>query len=337
MFDVSLIICSHNPRSDYLGRVLKSLQGQTLPSKQWELLLIDNASSPPLAASWDLSWHPHSRHILEEEPGLVAARQRGMRETRSDLIVFIDDDNVINEDYLSRVLDIKANWPALGAWGSGAIIPEYESAPAAYVKDLLQYLALRETDKAHWANVIPCYQATPWGAGMCVRSAVAAAYCRLYKDSTILVSGRRSGSLLSGEDVEIAYVACRLGFGMGIFPELKLTHLIAKERVLPEYLLKLCEGVGTSDALLEHKWFGTFPQSRLRPRILMGIIKNLIVRRDFDRRIYLAKQRSLAAARRIILSSRLREGIDIGTRPSSNDQRGRRPEKSAAPPLTHRL
>jgi hypothetical protein len=45
---LSVILCTHNPRPDYLSRVLASLRGQTLPAEQWEFLLIDNASRQPL-------------------------------------------------------------------------------------------------------------------------------------------------------------------------------------------------------------------------------------------------------------------------------------------------
>ncbi len=61
MLELSVIICAHNPRPHYLGRVLEALRSQTLPKQQWELLLIDNSSSTPLRAQWDISWHPNGR------------------------------------------------------------------------------------------------------------------------------------------------------------------------------------------------------------------------------------------------------------------------------------
>src|SRR5262245_54996167 len=63
---VSTILCTHNPRSNYLGRVLEALCAQTLPLNQWELLLVDNASRQPIAPAWNLSWHPHARHVHED-------------------------------------------------------------------------------------------------------------------------------------------------------------------------------------------------------------------------------------------------------------------------------
>src|SRR6266481_7107559 len=97
---VSVIICAHNPRPDYLGRALEALKGQTLSKDQWELLLVDNASKENLAERFDLSWHPHARHIREDELGLTPARLRGITESIGKLLVFVDDDNVLSLDYL---------------------------------------------------------------------------------------------------------------------------------------------------------------------------------------------------------------------------------------------
>jgi glycosyltransferase involved in cell wall biosynthesis len=45
---VSVVIPTHNPRIDYLRRVLEALRVQTLPRQQWELLVVDNGSKQPL-------------------------------------------------------------------------------------------------------------------------------------------------------------------------------------------------------------------------------------------------------------------------------------------------
>src|SRR6266487_2314818 len=97
---ISVIICTHNPRPDYLLRVLDALKAQTLPTEQFELLLIDNASTEPLASTWDLSWHPCSRIIRENDVGLTSARLRGIRESLASMLIFVDDDNVLAKDYL---------------------------------------------------------------------------------------------------------------------------------------------------------------------------------------------------------------------------------------------
>ena len=155
----------------------------------------------------------------------------------------------------------------------------------------MSFFAIRIADKPHWSNVYPCIQANPWGAGSCVRAKVADAYRRMSANSSILISGRKGGSLFSSEDIEIAWVACDIGLAMGVFPELSLTHLISKERVSREYILKIIEGWKASEILLAYKWNGDLPNSPLRPRGLLSILKNLIVQKGMHRHTYLAHTR----------------------------------------------
>src|SRR6266571_8013370 len=108
---LSVIICCHNPRMDYLARVLKALKAQTLSTDNWELLVVDNTSKDPVSASHDISWHPDARHVCERKLGLTHARLRGIAESSADLLVFVDDDNLLEPDYLERAIAIGQTWP----------------------------------------------------------------------------------------------------------------------------------------------------------------------------------------------------------------------------------
>jgi len=307
---LSVIICTHNPRPPYLRRVLAALREQTFPKEKWEFFLVDNASRQPVSIEWDISWHPNARHVSEPELGLSTARLRGIREASSDLLIFVDDDNVLDADYLSAAVRIGREWPKLGTWGSAVTVPEFEVQPSKYVTNIVPYLALRQVDQARWSN-FPSIEATPWGAGLCLRRAVAEAYCKLSLESRMVISGRKGSVLLSGDDVELSYVACRLGLGLGIFPELKLTHLIPRERVEKSYLLRIVEGTSVSNALLAYKWKGDRPRSPLTVIGLLSILKNLLLLRGIDREIYLAKLRATVKARRMTGAN---EGVDQAIR-----------------------
>ncbi|MDP2136577.1 MAG: glycosyltransferase, partial [Candidatus Didemnitutus sp.] len=95
---LSVIICAHNPDQGRLQRVLDALRTQTMPGPDWELLLIDNASHPPLTGRLDLSWHPLARICVENQLGLTWARLRGKTESTAALLVYVDDDNVLAPD-----------------------------------------------------------------------------------------------------------------------------------------------------------------------------------------------------------------------------------------------
>jgi glycosyltransferase involved in cell wall biosynthesis len=300
VLQASVIICAHNPRSDYFGRVLASLRDQTLPLDNWELLIIDNASKMPLASDWHISWHPTGRHLVESELGVAEARRRGIREARADLIVFVDDDNVLDKSYLTQAVGIGRDWPLLGAWGSGSIQADFEVRPSESVMEFSHYLALRETASPQWSNVASCVQAMPWGAGLCVRKAVAVGYCQLCERSSIQITGRVGSATLSGEDREIALSCCAQGFGFGIFPDLKIIHLIPRHRVSEDYIVRLVEGTTLSDLLLDYKWLNIIPASPLRVRVLLSVLKTLLLHSGIDRRMRFASVRALAKANRII-------------------------------------
>jgi glycosyltransferase involved in cell wall biosynthesis len=300
MIETSVIICTHDPRDDFLSRVLNALRSQTLPTTKWELLLVDNASKGALERKWNISWHPHGRHLQEDKLGLLWARQRAIRQSRGNTLVFVDDDNVLHQEYLERAIHLGETWSILGAWGAGAIKPEFEVEPAKHLLELTPYLALRNVPVPRWTNVLPCIDATPWGAGLCVRRHVAESYCEMATDGRIPITGRRGTVLLSGDDVEVSFVACNLGMGVATFPELQLTHLIPKERISERYLLRIREGTETSNILLAYKWLGIMPRSPLSMRSVLALAKNLATTRGVHRRLHVAGWRAALNARKII-------------------------------------
>ena len=121
---LSVIICTHNPKIQLLREVLNALKTQTLDPSTWALLIVDNASGKPLQNQLDLSWHPQAKVVSEEILGLTHARLRGIQEQPSDIIVYVDDDNILQNDYLANVIQIADRYPWLGAWG-GNLIPRY--------------------------------------------------------------------------------------------------------------------------------------------------------------------------------------------------------------------
>ncbi|MBV8886846.1 MAG: glycosyltransferase family 2 protein, partial [Chroococcidiopsidaceae cyanobacterium CP_BM_RX_35] len=165
---ISVITCSHNPRLDYLEKVLAALKSQTLLLEEWEYLLIDNANEHLLSAKIDLSWHPNARHIREDKLGLTPARLRGIQEAQAKLLVFVDDDNVLDIDYLAVALQISKDWSVLGAWG-GEIRGEFETPPPDWAKPYLINLGIRELQQDQWSNLLHQHETTPCGAGICVR------------------------------------------------------------------------------------------------------------------------------------------------------------------------
>ena len=302
MFAISVIICSHNPRAPYLRRVLDALRAQTLPAKDWELLLIDNASGEPLAGQFDLAWQPNARHVRENKIGLTPARLRGIAESKGDLLVFVDDDNVLRADYLQACLKISADYPQLGAWG-GSCLPEFEVEPTAEVRPWLAGLLIEKLSEPHIAKIPRGGPALPPGAGMAVRRAVALNYReQVLRDPLRQALGRTGKKLAAGEDSDMALCSAAFNLGTGRFPELELTHLIPARRVTLEYLEGIHEGFGYSGVILSaiHDKEARNPgpvKNALKPLLLP--IKLLAQGKSrVERRLKLAEERGKRAALR---------------------------------------
>jgi len=299
---ISVIICTHNPRSDYLNRVLESLKSQILSKDMWELLLVDNASEKVLSSEIDLDWHPQGHHIREDQLGLTSARLRGIQESQAETLVFVDDDNVLEIDYLANVLQISKDYSFLGAWG-GQTIPEFEETPPEWTKPFWISLAIREFNEDHWSNLVNQYQTTPCGAGMCIRKFIAEKYAELVKhDSRRKGMDRKGEKLTSYGDSDMAFTACDMGLGIGRFAKLKLTHLMPPERLQEEYLLRLIESSTYSGVIVE-SYRGKLPQGN---KSGLGKFADWIrfLRMSFrEKRFYRAYQRGLKAALQEIGSS----------------------------------
>jgi glycosyltransferase involved in cell wall biosynthesis len=246
----SVIICAHNPRLDFLGRALEGLRSQTLPREEWELLLIDNASTEPLADRVDLTWQPNARHIREMSLGLTQARLRGIVEAKGELLVFVDDDNVLKPDYLAHARAIANEHPTLGVW-SGTVRAEFEQPPPEWTRPYWASLPVREVLQDEKSRPAMDTPGLPYGAGMCVRREAASGYRKQLLQSTTRQSLDRKGqSLSSAGDVDLALTACDLGMDVGLFARLELSHLIPPERLTETYLVRLRRGVMMSLWLL---------------------------------------------------------------------------------------
>lgn len=248
---VTVIVCTHNPRPDYLCRTLAALQQQTLPFKDWELLVIDNASDTPLSNWVDVSWHPHAEVIAEPTLGLTAARLRGLAEARGEILVFVDDDNVLAPDYLQQSWTILEQHASIGALG-GKSLPEFEVTPEPWFEQANVSLGLRDLGEGvqicHWGKgassvdapprAYPAY--APIGAGLVIRKVAMQLYSdRLSQDFRHRALGRSGKQLTSGEDNDIVLTLLEQGWGVGYFPQLQLHHLMGRDRLSKEYLARL--------------------------------------------------------------------------------------------------
>jgi glycosyltransferase involved in cell wall biosynthesis len=295
---VSVIICAHNPRSDYMTRVIDALRIQTLAPEQWELILVDNASAEPLSERFDLSSFPNWRHVREDELGLTAARLRGIAEAKTDLLIFVDDDNVVDPEFLSEAILLGTAYPFLGAWG-GTIRPEFEVEPHERLKPFLGNLAIRTCAVPVWSMDMQSAASQPCGAGLCVRSSVA----KKYRDDVLSDPVRRQ--LFSTGDTDLVFTAADNGLGWGTFPNLALTHLLPKARLTETYTLRLIEGLTTTATAMALKRQLPTHKAALSARFYLRMSYLFLRRGLWETRLAMAHARGVAAGHRLVSKEKL--------------------------------
>jgi len=207
---LTVIIPAHNPDPERLRRALAGLRGQSLPAGDREILLVDNASDPPLNISGFGECVPAGTRVVREETlGLTSARLRGFAEARGDALVLVDDDNVLAADYLQNVAARFGADQGLGAAG-GRCRPEFELAPPAWMREFDGLLALRNLgdrpQKASWnrSSNRSYPVCAPVGAGMALRRDAAERYAAaLARDPRRRAVDRTGGHLSSGGDNDL--------------------------------------------------------------------------------------------------------------------------------------
>lgn len=255
---VSVIICTYNPRIDILARVLESLDRQTLEPDKYEVILVDNGSRPPIQLPQPTGGARRVPPIILEESrqGLSYARCCGINASRGKLLVFVDDDNFLDADYLALAIRIANENPQIGVFG-GISEGILERPVGRFKTPLLPYLGVRDygpepitSTEDYWGK------SEPIGAGMCCRRDVALAFARVVdKLPGAGKLGRSGGQLLSGEDSLFARISCRLGYAHSYQPALKLKHFIKKSRLKWSYFARLIKGHGHSFVVL-HQLLG---------------------------------------------------------------------------------
>ncbi|MGF1463139.1 MAG: glycosyltransferase [Maricaulaceae bacterium] len=249
---LSVILCTYNPRADLIARALRALGAQTLARRRWELIVVDNNSTPALDADRleRLAARP-IRLLREPRQGLVFARACGIAAARASEIVFVDDDNELASDYLDAALRVFHAEPDLGCFG-GVCEGALERGVGRLKRAYLPHLGVREVGDAPLTGSGAAWGLhEPIGAGLCVRANVAEAY-RTFVETDAGASGlgRQGAALLSGEDSLFSRIADVLGYAVGYRPQLFLRHHITARRLTYRYLARLLEGHGVSQVAL---------------------------------------------------------------------------------------
>lgn len=260
---LSVIICTYN-REQYIYECLSRLAKNTEQSG-WEIVLVNNNSTDHTAVECErfAKDFPNARYryFVEKQQGLSFARNRGIQESKAEWFVFLDDDAMVEPDYIGNLQTHLKQHPEAGAFG-GQIEPYFEDGePDWYSKWSMGFVsAIDRGDKVH---VFPDNK-FPIGANMGIKREV---LDKVGMFNTEL--GRTGNNLLAGEEKDLFNHIREAGGTILYFPNIGVKHCIPGKRTTKEFVERLAYGVGVSERLRTRN-IGTFAYCK---RLFMECVK----------------------------------------------------------------
>lgn len=246
--ELSIIISTYNNAAS-LVRTLDSVVKQDADKKLWECVVVNNNSTDDTAERVATFAKQHSevniRLVDEPKQGLSHARNRGIVESKGQFLAFIDDDETINEGFVSAYIDLFRNHGAFV--GSGALKVCYDSARPKWMSHYTEKMIANPLDLGNEIITIT-RTITPTGGNMAFNREVFNLYGNF--DTAL---GRKGDELFGGEENDLFDRIRDLGERVFYTPHAVAYHHIADKKLTPEYFDKLAYGVGVSKRLRAEK------------------------------------------------------------------------------------
>lgn len=100
---ISVIIPTFNRRK-WLDEILASLVIQTLPFEQFEVIIVDDGSKDETSEITKKVFPFQVRYFYQTNQGDAAARNLGAAQSQAEYLVFLDDDIILEKDFLANLV-----------------------------------------------------------------------------------------------------------------------------------------------------------------------------------------------------------------------------------------
>ena len=247
----SIIVCTLN-RAPLLRLCLEAILAEMGRTKeQGELLVVDNGSAddtPGIVAALQARapHHIHFSYLVERRPGLSVARNHGLKHAKGDILIFVDDDAIVQRGWLTSCLDVFERHPDAAAVG-GEILPRSDKPIPDWLRPpitgVYSIISLGGDHTRPFPN-----RGLPVGANMAFRRAALTA--RQFSENL----GRTGSNLISHEEGEIFISIQQRGEKILYVPAMRVVHIIDPERLTQAWAMKRSYFEGVSKARMNLGW-----------------------------------------------------------------------------------
>lgn len=238
---ITVVICTFN-RAKYLEKCLLSLCYQTLDKSFFKVLVVDNNPQNSSINTVNQFFNKlNIEYFLENNIGLSRARNRGLAETKTEYICFIDDDAEAERVWLEKILYAFSNSEPKIVAVSGRITLKYTNRKPSWItKNMESFLGLFDISNVEISN-----SGDFRGGNMALR--------RNFLESINGFSanlGRKGDRLLSNDEYYILNKIKEKNLFIYYHPEIHIKHTVLSERLNKTWFYKRYFWQGVSDSIL---------------------------------------------------------------------------------------
>ena len=241
---ISAIICTHNGQK-VLEKAIQSLIDQTLDKKDYEILVVDNASTDSTCEIVrQYEDQENLRYIFEPNLGLSNARNTGWKEAVGEFVAYLDDDAIACPEWLERILHAFRTVTEAGAVG-GRTNPIWEAPRPLWLPDnMLESLSI-----INWSDVPIFLNDQQWLVGANISLPK-----KLLKEIGGFSSelGRKGNCLLSNEENLLIRKIREKGLKIFYHPQILVHHLVPANRLKKGWFIRRYFWQGISDAIFNY-------------------------------------------------------------------------------------
>lgn len=244
--DLTVCICTHN-RPRYVRDCLDGLHRQTVSRDRFSILLVDSASAEAAAVELGSLAAAHEARLIRlDHVGISLARNAGAWAARTRFIAYVDDDAIPATDWVQSILDAIAQPGRPPALIGGRILPKWEAPlPAWWPASLRGVLSIIEHEgRGEYRTPAVPQGLEPYAANMVVN-----VLSLLAAGGFGGAVGRYGNSLLSDEEVQLAWTLQDAGYSVRYDSRIVVHHQIQARRMEPSWLLARMYWQGASTVL----------------------------------------------------------------------------------------
>jgi glycosyltransferase involved in cell wall biosynthesis len=251
---LSVIIPTRN-RAGLLEKTLNSVISQTFPRSDFEVIIVDNGSTDntKIVAENYKGQIKNIFYFYEESPGLHIGRHKGLKESKSDILVYADDDIEAFPAWLEGIWESFQDENVVLVGGKN--LPLWETEPPYWIYEMwmntneyghaLAYLSVLDFGD----NVMEIDPNYIWGCNFSVRKQIVLDANGFHPDGFPQYMIKYRGD---GETYISQYVK-RNNYKSIYNPKASVYHFVPKNRLTIDYFCKRAFNQGISDSFADSR------------------------------------------------------------------------------------